>query len=230
MFPTGAIFCCARASVLAGMALIALSQPAGAAGFAVHPLLVETQDGSGELSVSNPGDRRLYVEASIFRWSHDADGKDVLERVSEAIASPPAAWVEAGAEYRFRILVPQAKVGEEGSYRVLLAQVPSRGELASGQVTMAVTQSIPVFAEPLDLLPPQLTGEMAGPDQLLLRNAGGRRLKVVGITQSGALLAHGLVGYALGRSALLVHLAGPIHAGRLDVMTDLGPRLIDLKE
>jgi fimbrial chaperone protein len=222
--------CCTRVLALAGMVLFGSFQPAGAAGFAVQPVLVETKDGSGSLSVSNPGDQRLYIEASIFRWSHDPDGKDMLERAADAIASPPATWIEAGAAYNFRIRVPKAEAGKESSYRVLVTQVPSRSEIVSGQVTMAVTQSIPVFAEPPDLLPPLLTGAIAGTSQLLLRNRGGRRLKVVGITQGGELLAQGLVGYVLGQSALLVRLAGPIHAGRVDVMTDLGPRPLDLKD
>ncbi len=212
------------------MVLTAPCQPSLAAGFSVRPVSIDTQDGTGSLSVSNPSDSRLYVEAAIFRWSQDAGGKDVLEPTADAIASPPAAWIEAGAEYRFRFKVPKARPGGESSYRLLLTQVPSRNELASGRVVATVTQSIPVFAEPTNLAPPALTGELAGPDQLRLHNDGGRRLKIVGITQNGELLARGLVGYVLGRSSLLVHLLRPVHPGRVEVTTDLGPRLIELKE
>ena len=196
----------------------------------MRPVSVETTDGNGALSVSNPGANPIYVEAAIYRWTHDASGADLLAHLDEAIVSPAGTWIGSQAEYRFRFKVPKATSGPEATYRVLLTQVPSRDELAAGRVVTAVTQSIPVFVQPDALAPPVLSGVFVNEHLILIRNAGGRRLRIIGLSQEGQSVATGLVGYALGDSTLRVALRLPVHAGRLDVATDLGPRSIDLRE
>ncbi len=201
-----------------------------AGGFEVRPLAVESGDGTGALTVSNPGERRTYVEASIFRWTNGADGADVLESAPDAVVSPPAIWLEAEAEYRFRFKVPKADPGAEGTWRVVFTQVPSRDDLVSGHIVFAISQSVPIFAEPDSLKPPSLSARLLAPDRVAIRNDGGRRLRIAHLVQDGQVLVAGLAGYVLGGSTLVLKLAAPAHSGRIEATTDLGARWIDVRE
>lgn len=151
----------------------------------------------------------------------------MLEPSTDAIVSPPATWLEPHGEYRIRLRVPTPPPGKELPFRLVLTQVPSREDIVSGHVVLAVTQSIPVFAEPEALPPPSLNAPIGGPRQLVFRNDGGRRIRVSHIVQDGRDLMPGLAGYVLGGSALHVDLNAPIHRGRIEFDTDLGPRALD---
>lgn len=74
-----------------------------AAGFEVRPVLVETTDGLGSLTVSNPGETRIYIQGTLRAWSYDDDGVEQLIDASNVIVSPPATWIEPESEYRFRL-------------------------------------------------------------------------------------------------------------------------------
>jgi fimbrial chaperone protein len=215
------------ALALIGAAAVMAPAAASAEGFEMRPLLIETSDGLGSLTVSNPGNRRIYIEASIYKWLKGPDGADVLEPSPDAIVSPPATWLEPRSEYRVRLRVPTPPPGKELPFRLVLTQVPSRDDIVSGHVVLAVTQSIPVFAEPDALPPPSLNARVGGPQRLILRNDGGRRVRVSRIVQDGRELMPGLAGYVLGGSALQVDLKAPIHRGRIQFDTDLGPRTLD---
>lgn len=196
-----------------------------AAGFEVRPVLVETTDGLGSLTVSNPGETRLYVQGTLRAWSYDAQGVEQLKDVSNVIVSPPATWIEPESEYRFRLSVPKAEPGEELSFRLLLSEVPTRDALTSGVVLITVTQSIPVFSQDNSVKPPRLSATVNG-TTLLIRNSGGRHVRIAQLMQDGQVLKSGLVGYALSRSVLQIQLDTPLHPGRIQFSSELGQQSI----
>jgi fimbrial chaperone protein len=200
-----------------------------AAGFEIRPVLVETTDGLGVLTVSNPGATRIYLQGTLYGWSYSADGVEVLEAISNVIVSPPATWIEPSSEYRFRLRVPQAAPGQELSFRLLLAEVPTRDAFTNGAVVMAVTQSIPIFSQGKSLKPPSLSATIAG-STLSIRNSGGRHVRIAQLKQDDQVVKDGLVGYALSGATLTVPLTAPVRPGRIEFTTDLGPQTIVVTE
>ncbi len=95
----------------------------------------------------------MKVQARIFRWSQK-DGKDVLEKTSDVIVSPPILSVAKGSDGIVRIARVSTKPVEgEETYRILLDEVPSREKLQGGGLAVVVRQSLPVFFAGVDAKP-----------------------------------------------------------------------------
>ena len=58
----------AAAAALA-VSIIMPPPPARASGFDARPVTIETRDGMASVVITNPGDRRIYLEAQIYDWS-----------------------------------------------------------------------------------------------------------------------------------------------------------------
>lgn len=220
-------FATALAIVIAFTAIEAF--PAWAEGFDARPVLIETRDGLGAIVITNPGDRKIYLETLVYDWSQDAAGHDVLSESDAAIASPPAMWVGPHSTYNLRVRLPTSEGGRERAYRVLIRQLPDRSDITAGRIVFALTQSLPAFAEPADLQPPVLRGRLIDARHLLISNDGGRRARIANITQDGRVIAPGLNGYALSHSALEVLLPTNAHAGVIEFETDLGRKTLAVR-
>ena len=83
--------------------------------------------------MSNPGDRKIYLQNSVHEWHQDASGRDVLTESSVAIISPPGMWLQPGATYNLRIQLPPAS-DRELAFRVILQQLPDRSEIQAGRL------------------------------------------------------------------------------------------------
>ena len=199
------------------------------AGLEVRPVLVETTDGLAALTIRNTGATRIYLQGTLYGWSYNADGVEMLAAVPDVIVSPPATWIEPGTEYRFRLSVPQAAPGQELSFRLLLAEVPTRDTLINGGVLMTVTQSIPVFSQGKSLKHPSLSATIAG-STLLIRNNGERHARIAQLMQDGEVGKRVLLGYALSGSVLAIPLTTPVHPGHIKISTGLGPQTIVVTE
>ncbi len=218
------------ATLTLGLALIAsASHPARAEGFDARPVLIETRDGLGAIVITNPGDRKIYLETLVYDWSQNAAGHDVLSESDAAIASPPAMWVGPHSTYNLRVKLPTSDGGRERAFRVLIRQLPDRSDITAGRIVFALTQSLPAFAEPADLQPPALRGRLIDARHLLISNDGGRRARIANITQDGRVLAPGLNGYALSHSALEILLPTNVHAGAIEFETDVGRKTLALR-
>ena len=214
---------------LLAVAVAVLAQPAHANGFDARPVTVETRDGLGSIVVTNPGDRKIYLETQVYDWSQDASGQNVLTESDAAVASPPAMWVGPHSTYNLRVKLPPGAPGQERAYRVMIKQLPDRSDIVAGRIVFALTQSLPAFAEPADLAPPGLSGRFADARHIMISNDGGRRARLANVTQDGRVVAPGLVGYALPHSVLAVLLPVPVHTGPIEVETDVGRRTVDLR-
>lgn len=218
------------AKLTLGLALIAsASHPTRAEGFDARPVLIETRDGLGAIIITNPGDRKIYLETLVYDWSQNAAGHDVLSESDAAIASPPAMWVGPHSTYNLRVKLPTSEGGRERAFRVLIRQLPDRSDITAGRIVFALTQSLPAFAEPADLQPPVLRGQLIDARHLLISNDGGRRARIANIAQDGRVLAPGLNGYALSHSALEVLLPTNVHAGAIEFETDVGRKTLALR-
>ncbi len=200
-----------------------------AEGFDARPVIIETRDGLGAIVITNPGDRRIYLETMVYDWSQDAVGHDVLGESDAAIASPPAMWVGPHSTYNLRIRLPVSEEGRERAYRVLIKQLPDRSDITAGRIVFALTQSLPAFAEPADLQPPALGGRLIDARHVLISNSGGRRARIANLAQDGRIIAPGLNGYALSHSALEILLPSAVHAGAIEIDTDAGRRTVALR-
>ena len=209
--------------------LLVTSPPSLAAGFDARPVTIETHGGNvASITVTNPGDRKIYLQNSVHEWRQNPSGQDVLTESSAAIVSPPGMWVQPGATYNLRIQLPPAN-DRELAFRVILQQLPDKSEIQSGRIVFAVTQSLPAFAEPAQPTPATLRARLVDPRHLLVTNEGGRRARLADIKADGQIVGPGLVGYALAHSSVLVALRTPVRAGKVDIDTDQGHRTIELR-
>ncbi len=198
-------------------------------GFDVRPLVVETGNGEGQLTVDNPNDHRIYLTATLQTWSKDANGLDLLRDSDTAVASPPATWVAPHSSYTIRVAIPAAFGGVERSYRLVIRQIPSREEIAAGRIVFAIAQSLPVFSQPDEPRPGALSAHLLPDGDLQIINDSGRHQRIEGISQDGRVLASGLVTYALAKSTSTVHLNTAAHPGVLEIETRLGQRVVNLQ-
>jgi P pilus assembly chaperone PapD len=209
--------------------LLASSPLLLASGFDARPVTIETHSGNvASITVTNPGDRKIYLQNSVHEWHQDASGRDVLTESSAAIISPPGMWVQPGATYNLRIQLPAAS-DRELAFRVILQQLPDKSEIQAGRIVFAVTQSLPAFSEPTQPTPATLHGRVVDPRHLLITNEGGRRARLADLKIDGQVVGPGLVGYALAHSSVLVGLKSPVRGGRIEVDTDQGRRVIELR-
>jgi fimbrial chaperone protein len=217
-------------AVAAGAAgLFASSLPSLAAGFDARPVIIETHGGNvASLTVTNPGDRKIYLQNSVHEWRQDPSGQDVLTESAAAIVSPPGMWIQPGATYNLRIQLPPAN-DRELAFRVVLQQLPDKSEIQAGRIVFAVTQSLPAFAEPAQPTPAVLRARLVDPRHLLITNDGGRRARLADVKADGQMVGPGLVGYALAHSSILVAVKSPVRAGKLEIDTDQGRRSVDIR-
>ncbi len=209
--------------------LIPLGQSSQAAGFDARPVTIETRGGNiASITVTNPGDRKIYLENSVHEWRQDASGRDVLSDSSAAVVSPPGMWVQPGATYNLRIQLPPAS-DRELAFRVILQQLPDKSEIQAGRIVFAVTQSLPAFSEPAQLTPAALRAHLVDPHHLMITNDGGRRARLADIKAGGQLVGPGLVGYALAHSSVLVALKSPVRGGSVEIETDQGRRVVEMR-
>src|SRR6266851_3813548 len=210
------------AAVAGASSLLTCPQQSKAAGFDARPVTIEARGGNvASITVTNPGDRKIYLQNSVHDWHQDGSGRDVLTESSTAIISPPGMWMPPGATYNLRVQLPPAS-DRELAFRVILQQLPDKSEIQAGRIVFAVTQSLPAFSEPTQLTPAALRAHLVDPHHLMITNDGGRRARLADIKAGGQLVGPGLVGYALAHSSVLVALKSPVRGGSVEIETDQG--------
>src|SRR5260370_22427613 len=145
-----------RTSAIALVAVCAFvfSASPRAAGFDARPVTIETRGGNvAAITVTNPGDRKIYLQNSVQEWRQDPSGQDTLGDTPAAIVSPPGMWVQPGATYNLRVQLPPAS-DRELAFRVILQQLPHRSEIKAGRIVYELTQSLPPSSEPAQTTPP----------------------------------------------------------------------------
>jgi len=97
------------------------------------------------LTVTNQGSSSTAIQIRAYAWSQKS-GEDELTASDDIVVSPPIATIAAGATQVVRLILRQQAAGQEGTYRILVDQIPPPAE--PGIVHIVLRLSIPVFAQP----------------------------------------------------------------------------------
>lgn len=200
---------------MAGIGALALlgasATVASSASLQVAPTTIDmtAPDSASVLNLRNSAKKPVSVQVRVFRWSQK-NGVESLEPTKNVVASPPSAKLSPGQEYVVRVVrVGKAPVAGEESYRVLVDEVPVKGNVSGGAVKFVLRQSIPVFFKGEEATKPKVTWTVErGAKGAVLKatNTGASRLRISDLkaTQGGKAVAtrEGLVGYVLGGSTM----------------------------
>lgn len=136
--------------LLGGVLLLLAIGPAFAGSIAVNPIRVTlhaTQTTSA-LVVRNSGAEASVVQLQIVSWSQQ-DGKDVYVPTKDLLATPPIFTVPAGGSQTVRVgLRRRADAHSEGTYRLILQEVPPPPKPEFRGLQVALRLSVPVFVAP----------------------------------------------------------------------------------
>lgn len=224
-------------AALCGLAFLMGAQAALAGTFQVSPIRVVLGDAQPvqSLTIHNSGAQPAVVQLKVQHWTQQA-GEEVLADTSDILATPPIVTVPPGESRVLRVgLRQRPDPAIEGSYRLLLQEVPPPpGEGFQG-LQVALRLSVPVFVTPAEPRPLDLHWQAvpAGDGlQLSLENRGNVHVQVVSLqlegTDGAALLEPNSVsGYVLPGQARRWQLdtTVPVPAGsrlNLRARTDAG--------
>lgn len=187
--------------VLAGLVLAGM--PASAANIIVTPVRVTLSARApiASLEVKNGGDAGVLMQVRLRHWTQ-SDGKDVLSPTDDLLANPPGFRLAAGASQIVRFGLERKPPAVEGTYRVLITQVPEQHLLRAGEVQTVLNISIPIFVE----------GPNDKPDVLWsLRRVHGTGLQLEAINRGTAHIEIGRLRISTPKGQLLVTLDKPAY-------------------
>jgi fimbrial chaperone protein len=195
--------------------MLSITGGAHAASLQVAPtsVVVQAQQGASGLTLSNTGTTDLHAQVRVFRWTQ-VNGEDQLEPTRDIAISPPMVKLATGAQQLVRVIRLGAPSGSEGSYRVIVDELPvaAGGDAAIDTSTKPGLQfvlrySVPVFLMPAGIadIAPELHARVTTVDGHLLldvRNTGRQHAQLADLDYvdgSGhrTTLAAGLAGYVL---------------------------------
>lgn len=185
-----------RAFRLIAALLVVLSGPFAGAGparagaLSVMPVRVEVAAGRRfcALTLGNGSDKAMTVQVRAFAWRRDESGADLLDADAAFALNPAIATIAPGAERMVRCSLPaadSARRGVEGSWRLIVDQLPDPDYAVPGTVQTLLRLSIPVFRAPDTPAAPRLTVARAE-QRVRLANAGAVHVKVLAVTLKGA--------------------------------------------
>jgi fimbrial chaperone protein len=145
----------AAAKIAAAVAIFLGVRSAGAQNLSVLPVNIFLQPGqrAASMSVTNSGDRPTSIQIRAYDWSQKS-GQDQLTPSNVVIVSPPLVTIAPGTTQVLRLILREAPVGSEATYRIILDQIP--GPNQPGVVQMVLRLSIPIFAAPETKVAPQV--------------------------------------------------------------------------
>ncbi len=187
--------------MLAGLFLAAL--PASAANIIVTPVRVTLSAKApiASLEVKNGGDTGVLMQIRLRHWTQD-NGKDVLSPTDDLVANPPGFRLAAGATQIVRFGLERPPANSEGTYRVLITQVPEQRLLQAGEVQTVLNISVPIFVESPNDKPDVLWS---------LRRVHGARLQLQAINRGTAHIEIGRLRITGAQGHLLVTLDKPAY-------------------
>lgn len=183
-----------------------------AASLQISPVIVDFAGDTQAtgLTLHNPGDKPLYGQVRVFRWDQST-GEDQLVPTDDLIASPPLIQVAPNSEQLVRLVKRNATASViEGSYRLLIDELPAAEDNPAAGVTIRLRYSVPVFiASSVPTAQPILQWHVSKENNqwwLLVHNGGNRHAQIAAIDIKSASgktfpINKGLLGYVLpGRS------------------------------
>ena len=147
----------------------------------ISPISIELQPGqtTTTLAVTNWGSDPTVLQMRPFQWG-EVNGAEQLTPTEQLLVSPPITNVPAGETQTFRIVLERPAETTEGSYRLLLDQLPAAA--LAGAVRIALRISIPIFAEPEAAVYPDLVWQIEAADKddvLVAINHGSKHVRIL---------------------------------------------------
>jgi len=185
-----------HASAIAGIVFAACSvlapRPVNAATFSINPTRIElnAKHQADIITVTNSGDATLRLQVRSMLWQMQADGKWKLDPSDDLIVTPELLEVAPGSVAQLRVGSLVDGTTSEGSYRILLNELPNLGDDGSTQrqqIRVLTEISLPVFLEPVAVtrIPDIRSASMVlGVLTVAVGNEGSQRLDPQGITVS----------------------------------------------
>lgn len=103
------------------------------------------------VTVTNNADSPLTMQADLFEWRQEPDGKDVLIPTEDLFLSPPIVTIPANSRQVVRLarisdgpLAP----GDLSTYRMIVREIPEAVVEKNLTVRIALAFSLPVFIPP----------------------------------------------------------------------------------
>lgn len=185
------------ALVLAGLSLSALPlAPLRASDLRVMPVRVEVAPEKRfcALTVSNDSPRPVSIQVRGFGWSMDTAGTERLDPETGPTINPAIFTLAKGQSQLVRCSLPANQGASEGSWRLILDELPTDDTAQPGTIRSVLRISIPVFRTPAKARPTldwRLSGSTPGDTRIILRNTGTRRIRIAALDAPGALQASG---------------------------------------
>ena len=159
-----------------GILLLGTSSVAFAQGLTVLPVTIHMSPGqqAAVLTLENHEAAEVSFQIRPFVWTEQS-GEEKLDPTDQILASPPLGTVAPGSAQLVRIVVRRPPKDIEGSFRILLDQIPPAA--APGTVRVALRLSIPIFVEPQARIAPHLEWRVEradGKTYLAVTNTGTR--------------------------------------------------------
>jgi len=132
--------------------LFALALPAEAATFSINPLRVEldARHRTDVITLKNVAESPLRVQVRAMLWSVADDGQWQLTPSKDLIVTPELVEIPPGQETQLRVGALPDPGASEGTYRLLLDELPNldSGAEPLSEIRVLTQISMPVFLEP----------------------------------------------------------------------------------
>lgn len=126
--------------------------PACAQSFSVQPTRVffDRNTKAQKLVIRNKSAADLSLQVAAYKWSQDADGRDIYENTSEIVIFPRIFKIRKGEQRLVRLGTTSGPARRERTYRVFVEELPVEDPKAprSG-IDLVFKVGIPVFLSPL---------------------------------------------------------------------------------
>lgn len=150
-----------------------------ASSFNVTPLRIELDSKTNfeTFQIRNDSNDRLAVQARGFAWDQ-TDGEDRYAPTADFAISPSIVEIDPGQIQYFRLIRGQMPAkAAEGSYRLIIDQLPDDRMRQGGASSTRLRVSIPVFAN-RNLASPAVLGWTVMGKSIGVANSGGRSVKL----------------------------------------------------
>ncbi len=161
------------------------------------------------VTLRNNGAKPIATQVRVFRWIQEA-GRERMEPTEDVVASPPAVELQPAQDYVVRVVrVTQKPVAGEEAYRLFIDELPEAPR-RQRTVNFVLRFAIPLFFDASGSSAPEATWQVTQDGHavsLSAANGGDRRLRLASVRIGEAAgksisFGPGLVGYALGHSAM----------------------------
>ena len=162
--------------------------------FNINPVLVTLSESRrvGALALKNESDKMVTVQAKLFAWQQDENGKDQLTPSDTLSYMPRIVQLKPGEERSIRIAFSsKSPPAAEQAYRIYLTEQPqaTTDPDQKRQLTVALKMGVPVFVSPKETARDKgAVGEVTavkGAAGFVVQNTGNARLVMKSVIMTG---------------------------------------------